>query len=201
MPIRIRCGAKHYNLILHKVEPPIYIRVHFFKWTLIIRPTFSNFISSARHQDLCSLTETKSNCTTTAFWLSLRSSGRNGTCRWKSLITPFLYSKKSLSITLSPTNILCTGCFIAIKATTLLASVWMQSKWGSSLHCFERWSRNYCRLSLTVTTWLWPICMSFCCCWTAITPRCSTCPCAFRWTITLSGTRNCWRKISVNTFG
>lgn len=50
----------------------------------------------------------------------------------------FLYSKKSLSITLSPTNILCIGCCIAIKVTTLPALVWMQSKWDSSLHCSER---------------------------------------------------------------
>ena len=35
-------------------------------------------------------------------------------------------------------NILCTGCCIAIKATTRLASVWMRSKWGPSLHCSER---------------------------------------------------------------
>lgn len=32
-----------------------------------IRPTSLSFIFSARHQDLCSLTETKSYCTTTAF--------------------------------------------------------------------------------------------------------------------------------------
>lgn len=56
----------------------------------------------------------------------------------ENLTTPFLYFKKSLSITLSPTNILCTGCCIAIKATTRPALVWMQSKWSSTLHCSER---------------------------------------------------------------